>query len=35
MEEDAQNISNFMALNGLVANPKTTALLFLTAKKWR
>ena len=29
LEEDAQNVLNFMASNGLVANPKKTALIFL------
>ena len=32
LEEDAQNILNFIASNGLVANPKKTALLFLNSK---
>ena len=33
LEEDGQNVLNFMASNGLVANPKKTALIFLNSKQ--
>ena len=32
LEEDGQNVLEFMASNGLVANPKTTALIILNSK---
>ena len=34
MEEDARNVLSYMmASNGLIANPKKTAMLFLNNKK--
>ena len=33
LEEDANNLLNFMAANGLVANPSKTAFILLNAKK--
>ena len=33
MEEDAKEILNFMALNGLVTNPKKTSLLIINNKQ--
>ena len=33
MEEDALQVLKFMASNGLIANPKKTAMLFLNTKK--
>ena len=32
MEEDAKNVLQFMASNGLVANPKKTSLIILNQK---
>ena len=33
MMQDAENVLRFMASNGLIANPKKTAMLFLNLKK--
>ena len=33
LEEDANNLLNFMAANGLVANPSKTAFILQNAKK--